>query len=184
MKEDQANVIFKIRIHIPQTAVGASIRMNLRHTETSATETQITKSATPTILGQWQEYTFDFSSTTFKHTSHNRALIFLMSTGDTSGDLTHKYYFDALQRPMLTPPSLSINDNSISKTDLTISPTLVDNVFTVNKDITSATIYNLTRQKIQTYGAQKNFNVSHLSSGVYIFNVQLKNGPSHVMHFF
>lgn len=180
---DKAKAIFKVRIYIPSTVVGSSLRMNLRKTGQSAGATQITITLANTTPGKWQEYTFDFSNTTFKHTSYDNALLFLIDTGDSSGNPTNKYYFDAIQGPTIAPVTLSTNNNISTDTGLNIYPTLVDNNFTINQDITSATIYNLTGQKIQTYDSQRDFNVSYLSPGVYIFNVQLKNGSSKAMRF-
>ena len=178
---DQAKAIFKIRIHTPATATGTSLRMNLRKNGENAGTTQITYTVgnSSIIPGRWQEYTFDFSGITFKHTSYDTALLFILDTGDDTS--TNNYYFDALQGPGSSV--LAIENTTVNTTDINIYPTLVDNTFSINAEINSAEVYNLTGQKVITYGNQSSFDASGLASGVYFFHAHLTNGTSQTIRF-
>lgn len=79
---------------------------------------------------------------------------------------------------------LSLNDTpSINKT-IALYPNPVNNTFSLSKNITSATVYNMLGQKIMSFSENKNqYDVSNLKNGFFLIKVITENGSKQTIHF-
>lgn len=183
---DIADAIFKIRVYTVgnSTITNNNIKMILRSDGVSNGQLALVKEVTKE--DEWVEYTFDFSSSSFTGdpivTSFNQVILFFAQP-DTDFDATgNVYYVDAFQGPT-EGTVLSVSNTDLDTIKLNVYPTNVTDSFSIDAEIISAEIYNMTGQKIKEFGVQSEFNVSDLVSGVYIFNATLSNGVIQTVRF-
>ncbi|MDO6736298.1 T9SS type A sorting domain-containing protein [Wenyingzhuangia sp. 2_MG-2023] len=137
----------------------------------------------------WHQLNFDFSS--FSGATPETDIVsaelrtIYQSARFTNLDNDLNYYIDTVSSNKEIAPitSLSVDGQELNDSTLAIYPTNVVNTFEISKDILSAEIFNLTGQKVKTFGSQKEFNVSNLATGLYLFKVQLSNGTKQAVRF-
>jgi hypothetical protein len=79
---------------------------------------------------------------------------------------------------------LSIDDTPNVYKSIDLYPNPVNNTFSLTKNITSVTVFNMLGQKIMSFHKnKKQFDVSNLKSGVFIVKVILQNGDKQTIRF-
>ena len=74
--------------------------------------------------------------------------------------------------------TLGIDDLSVNNIETRIFPNPVANSFQIdsNRNIDSVTLYNITGRLIKTFGEETNYDISDLSTGIYIANIKTQLG--------
>lgn len=181
---DSAVAKFKIRVYAGNSSTSTNRNLKIILRKDNIGTTQIAKVLNVTQTNSWIEYTFDFTTTSFKEDYYNQILLFFASPDNDQDAAGNIYYFDAFQGPALTGQSIIMNtankENKIElnkESELTIYPNPVSDILTINGDYLSAEIYTISGQLIKKLPInQKQVDVSLLSEGVYIIKIELPTG--------
>lgn len=178
-----------VRIYPVCNAEYGTPNIKIRARYNNAAGTQIQHGTNPELTaGVWNEVSLDLTDEDNQDgiaadgLYNEIYLIFNQPTNiDTDGNPA-VFYIDALQTP-IDPATVSVGDIISDDTSLQIYPTLVENSFNINAAIISADIYNITGQKVKSYGAQTNFEASDLIKGIYFFQAKLIDGNTQTVRF-
>lgn len=132
----------------------------------------------PIVFDSWQTVSIPMSH--FTGQGFNPATLLSWKLGSDS-DLNTKFvYFDNI---FFTTQAL--NNDSLSKNTVSIYPNPVQDILTINAldTINSVEIFNINGQKMYARLNNNTVDVTNLSSGVYLLNVELSNGSKEVMKF-
>ena len=161
------------------------IRVYLRN-NAAATSTQIYLQYTMTAGKIWELATFDFGAYPDGATAISNAggffdrLSILTSAGLNDG-IADVFYFDTITGAQ--QQTLSTNDLNKTENNFKLYPTNVTDRFETSKNVISADVYNIMGQKVKSFGAQKEFDATALSAGLYLFKAELDNGISQTIRF-
>lgn len=79
---------------------------------------------------------------------------------------------------------LSVSNVSLGTKAVRIYPNPTTTGFSLSKNITSATIYNLLGQKVMSFSEnKKQYDVSNLKNGLFLVNITLQNGEKKIIRF-
>jgi hypothetical protein len=175
---NQSSAIFKIRAYIPSTntspTVGSRLRLFLRDGISTVGQKNVTTNVT--VFDKWQEYTFDFTGITLTAASYSTVnLLFdqpdtdLLATGNV-------YYLDAFQGP--SAATLPVDNFELSNASIVAYPNPFTNNFQIDSslDIENVKLYNINGRLVKTFKANANYDVSDLTTGVYITKIKTQLG--------
>jgi hypothetical protein len=176
---NQSAAIFKIRAYAPSTNVDGSSGRRLRLFLRDGIETAGQKNVTidVTVYDQWEEYTFDFTGVTLTDGVSYSTVNLLFDQPDADFLATgNVYYLDAFQGPSAT--TLPVNDFELNNASIVAYPNPVTNSFQIdsNRSIESVKLYNITGRLIKTFKEEANYDISDLSTGIYIANIKTELG--------
>ncbi|MDN3663921.1 T9SS type A sorting domain-containing protein [Algibacter miyuki] len=159
-----------------------SVKIRARHDGTSGTQIQ-TDGVTNLTPNQWNEVSLDLTDVGNQSGSiatngvYNEVyLIFNQGINiDTSGNLA-VFYVDALQVPKEI--ALSTNDIDAQAAAISVYPNPVTNSFQLdyNKNIENVELYNVTGRLLKTFSARANYDISDLTMGIYLVNINTTSG--------
>lgn len=133
----------------------------------------------------WFNLVFDFSSTdTSELTSdfmEGDIRLIGQSNRFTNLDNGLEFYIDTITATLA--PTLSLDSNEVQNNTLKFLSNHVENTLEVSKQIKSATIYNNLGVALKTFKENTQFDVSSLSTGMYIFHAKLDNGAEKTLRF-
>lgn len=138
--------------------------------------------------GEWEVLSYDYTN----HGGTDLSNVFIKGTLRliyTASSFTNNsngldFYIDTVTSNKIpNTPVLSINDIEKEDSTLRLVSNPVVNILEVSKQVTSASVYNSTGQKLKTFVANTKFDVSNLSTGLYLFSAQLENGKSQTLRF-
>lgn len=181
---DLSSTIMKFRMYAVDNATPSevnTVKIILRHAASGASG-QIALTASVAFTDDWIEYTFDFTSLSLGAgiPFYDLALI-AFAQPDTGLEATgNTYYIDAFQGP--AGETASVEDIA-TNSDISIFPTVVSSSFKISEQIQTATIYNVSGQAVKTYNNQNEYEVSDLTSGIYLVEVELPNGAKQTLRF-
>ena len=176
---NQSSAIFKIRAYIPSTnnvpgTTARRLRLFLRDGDSNTGQKNVTFNVT--TFDEWEEYTFDFTGITLTAPSYSTVNL-LFDQPDPNFDATSNvYYLDAFQGPAAN--TLSTNDFELNSASIIAYPNPVTNSFQIdsNKNIESVELYSITGKLLKTFDEEVNYDISDLSTGIYIANIKTQLG--------
>ena len=137
----------------------------------------------------WYNLEFDFSTPTggaipTTITSGSFRLVY-QTTKFTNLNNDLYFYIDTITSTVALSTTLSTESETLKNNSLRFVTNPVENILEVSKQIKSAIIYNNLGKAIKTYdnATETKFDVSNLSSGLYIFHAKLDTGATQNLRF-
>ncbi|MBF8148755.1 T9SS type A sorting domain-containing protein [Winogradskyella sp. F6397] len=189
---DYSTLTVTVRIYFPEydyfNAFDNADRFRLYLMDQDGNGSYVQRKLQETNEGGWHQLVFDFSSASgaapISDIVKGEIRTIYQPTRFDNLDNDLDYYIDTISsNKAIGSITLSVDDQELNDSKLKLYPTSVVNTFETSRDIDSAEVYNLTGQKVKTFGAQNAFDVSNLAAGIYLFRAQLDNGATQTLRF-
>jgi hypothetical protein len=133
----------------------------------------------------WFNLVFDFStldtSTVTSDVLEGDIRLIGQANRFTNLDNGLEFYIDTITATVA--PTLSVESEVLESNTLKFLSNNVENTLEVSRQIKSATIYNNLGVALKTFKENTQFDVSNLSTGLYIFHAKLDNGAEKTLRF-
>jgi hypothetical protein len=188
---DASPLIISINVYYPSEADAVNLDLNKRvrlHMTGAGNANDQEALATEAT---WQTLTFTYGTGDISGYLESMELKFIeVVKADSPSTVTAEYniYVDDVtaNMPLVAETVvLSLDSNVSENNELRVVSNPVENTLEVSKEIKSATIYNNLGSAIKTYNnvGETQFDVSSLSTGLYLFQALLENGKTKTLRF-